>query len=105
MMLPAKRFLAIFIVIHLLILCLLDALEYFHCPLSGTTRTGGVGTSCHPSRSNRVIVKRTHGRAVIGSNPADRFDNRENLVRLKFFENSKDHLALKRKSGDRLTFY
>src|SRR5580693_3433460 len=100
-MLPANRFFAIFIVIHLLIS---RSLEYFHCSLRGTARTGGVGAGGHPARRNRVVVKRTHRRAVIRSNSADRLDHSENLVRLEFFEDSKDHLALERKSRDRLTF-
>ena len=82
-------------------LCVLDALEYFHCSLGGTTRAGGVGTGCHPSRSNRVVVKWTHGRAVVRSHSADRLDDRENLVGLESFEDSKDQFALDRKSRGR----
>src|SRR5580692_10751420 len=62
------------------VLCFLDILEYFHCSLRSTTRTGWVSAGCHSARSNRVVVERTHRRTVIRPNLTDCLDNGENLV-------------------------
>ena len=83
---------------------LLKTIECFHGPFGRATCTLGIGSSDESSRSDGIVVKGVHRRAIVCSSFANRFHDEKDIVRFQFIEDVQDNLALNRKSSDSLLF-